>query len=185
MARADQSLIENRPRLVAGKYARMSTGVYDYYRGSVPVFEHDWREASQGIARSDFALAAPLVLSTSDAHPENFGLLLGSDGRLALEPNDFDGADLVPYLWDLRRLAVGMLIGAQQSNPTDADARAAVRARQDDVVRAVARDTSMGSARKPGSASARGSPTGSPTRSWSTYFGVGTKTSRRETSWTS
>lgn len=139
MARADQSLIENRPRLVAGKYARMSTGVYDYYRGSVPVFEHDWREASQGIARSDFALAAPLVLSTSDAHPENFGLLLGSDGRLALEPNDFDGADLVPYLWDLRRLAVGMLIGAQQSNPTDADARAAVRARQDDVVRAVAR----------------------------------------------
>lgn len=139
MARADQALIMNRPVFVAGKYARMSTTLYDYYRGSVPVFAHDWRAVSQGVAKSDFALAAPLVLSTSDAHPENFGLLLGADGKLSLEPNDFDGADLVPYLWDLRRLAVGMLIGAQQSNPTDPDARAAVRAQEADVVRAVAR----------------------------------------------
>ncbi|MEZ4371060.1 MAG: DUF2252 family protein [Polyangiaceae bacterium] len=139
MARADQALILNRPLLVAGKYARMSTTLYDYYRGGVPVFAHDWRAVSQGIAKSDFALAAPLVLSTSDAHPENFGLLLGADGKLSLEPNDFDGADLVPYLWDLRRLAVGMLIGAQQSNPTDPVARAAVRDREGDVVRAVAR----------------------------------------------
>ncbi|MEM9863853.1 MAG: DUF2252 family protein [Myxococcota bacterium] len=114
IARADQSLIRQRRDLVAGKYARMARTLYDYYRGSVPVFAADFANGAEA-ASATTARSAPLVLTTGDAHPENFGLLLGADGVLALEPNDFDSADQYPFTWDLRRLATGLVLGVRRS----------------------------------------------------------------------
>lgn len=137
-ARADEALIRTRPQLVAGKYWRMSTDLYQYYRGSVPVYLHDWRDRPGPISQSAFALDLPLVVTTSDAHPENFGTVLAGDGTLGFEPNDFDGADRLPYLWDVRRLATGMVIGARVSNEGDDPARAAVVAIERDIAAAAA-----------------------------------------------
>ena len=123
MARADEPLIRARPRLVAGKYARMAASAYDFYRGSVPLALHDFRDNRLGFGASAFTLAAPLVPALGDPHAENFGTLLGADGTLALEPNDLDAADFAPYLWDVRRLVTGMALAARVSNPDDADAQ--------------------------------------------------------------
>jgi len=136
--RADQSLLRTRPAFVAGRYARMARAPYDFYRGNVPLFARDWRDGTLTVSRSRFALDAPLPVGLGDAHPENFGTLLARDGTLALEPNDFDGADRVPYLWDLRRLTAGLVLAARLSNEGDADARAVTSRAARDIAREAA-----------------------------------------------
>lgn len=137
ITRAEEAQIRARPALSAGKYARMAGTLYDYHRGSLAVFRADFARDHRGLARSSFALDHPLVLGTGDPHFENFGVLVASDGTLALEPNDFDAADRLPYWWDLRRLAVGMVLAAHDSNPTAPAAREAAALAEGDIARAV------------------------------------------------
>lgn len=136
MASADDTVIRARPALAAGKYTRMATGPFQFFRGTVPVFRNDMRSGMSTLAISSFDLDVPLVPSLGDPHPENFGALRASDGSLALEPNDFDAADRAPYLWDVRRLAAGMAVAALESNPEDDGARALAAASRADIVRA-------------------------------------------------
>jgi len=138
LAEADRSLLRTRPDLMAGKLGRMARDLYDYYRGNVPVFAVDFRNGETPASPSRFRVDSVLPLSTGDAHPENFGVLLAGDGTLALEPNDFDGADRYPYLWDLRRLTTGMVLAARLANPEDPVAREESAAAAGSVVRATA-----------------------------------------------
>ncbi|MBX3214267.1 MAG: DUF2252 family protein [Labilithrix sp.] len=135
LAAADEPYVRARPALSAGKYARMASGVIDFYRGTVPLFRSDMRTGSTTLAVSRFDLDVPLVPSIGDPHPENFGGLRAPDGTLAIEPNDFDTADRAPYLWDLRRLAVGLALAALASNPDDADAHGRVVGARRAIVR--------------------------------------------------
>jgi uncharacterized protein (DUF2252 family) len=141
LVRADEALIRSRPALVAGKYALMARDPYSYYRGTLPVYRHDWERGAYGLAGSAFAMGvsrgSPLALG--DPHPENFGVLLGDDGSPALEPNDFDSADRAPYLWDLRRLVAGVSLAARLSNADDPAARALTAAASRQVARAAAK----------------------------------------------
>jgi hypothetical protein len=73
MASADESVIRARPGLSAGKYTKMAAGPFEFYRGTVPVFRTDYRSGTTSLAISHFALDLPLVPSTGDPHPENFG----------------------------------------------------------------------------------------------------------------
>lgn len=138
LSRADQSLIRTRPALAAGKYGTMAASLHSYHRGSLAIFEHDFRGNTEGLSDSRFALDGPLVLGVGDPHFENFGVLVAGDGTLAIEPNDFDSADHVPYLWDVRRLAVGMALAARVSNPNAPVIRAAVVAEEWRIARGVA-----------------------------------------------
>lgn len=138
IARADEALIRARPRLTAGKYARMAGSLYAYHRGSLTVFHSDFRADHLGLASSRFELEHPLVLGTGDPHFENYGVLVAADGSLAVEPNDFDAADRLPFLWDVRRLAVGMVLAAHASNPNAPAAHDAAVAAERQIAAAVA-----------------------------------------------
>jgi uncharacterized protein (DUF2252 family) len=113
MVRADQTILRSRPRLAAGKYLKMTSSPFAFLRGTLPVFRHDWERGTAGISTSRFTMSVPLVAALGDAHVENFGTLRASDGTFALEPNDFDSADQMPYLWDVRRLAVSLAVAAK------------------------------------------------------------------------
>jgi uncharacterized protein (DUF2252 family) len=139
LSRADQAFARARPRLVAGKYARMAARSYDFYRGSLPLFLADARDPRSGLGVSRFAVDGPLPLALGDAHPENFGVLEGLDGALALEPNDFDAADRWPWHWDLRRMLTGILVGAREARAGDPESLAAWQAAEPAVVTACAR----------------------------------------------
>ncbi len=143
LARADESMIRTRPALEAGKLARMALSPGDYFRGTLAVTRHDLREGTTTFGASRFALDAPLVPSLGDAHLENFGTLRASDGSIALEPNDFDGADRAPYLGDVRRLTAGVALAAAMSNEDEPGARQAVAEKR----RAIARRAAEGYAR--------------------------------------
>jgi hypothetical protein len=67
---------------------------------------------------------APAVLSVGDTHTENFGTWRDAEGRLVWGVNDFDEAAVIPYAFDLVRLATSVrLAGAKLSN---SDAAAAI-----------------------------------------------------------
>ncbi len=51
---------------------------------------------------------APAVLSVGDIHLENFGTWRDSEGRLVWGVNDFDEAAVIPYAYDLVRLATSV-----------------------------------------------------------------------------
>ena len=116
LVRADEVLIRSRPTLAAGKFERMASNPYDFFRGTVPLFRADWEAGL--VSQSGFDINTQPVLGLGDPHPENFGLLTARDGSLALEPNDFDSADRVPYLFDLRRLLIGLGVGARRNDPS-------------------------------------------------------------------
>ncbi|MFO0611448.1 MAG: DUF2252 family protein [Polyangiaceae bacterium] len=124
LAKADEPLIRARPALVASKYTAMRASAFAFYRGSFPLYLRDARVGDAGRTRFDVEGLFPLAVG--DAHPENFGVLQAGDGSYGLEPNDFDGSDRYPWLWQLRRLTIGMVL-ASRSAGSDAEA---------DVVRA-------------------------------------------------
>lgn len=89
-SRADELLLRTRPTLVAGKYQRMASLPFEFYRGNLPLFRFDWELGRT--SRSGFAANTQAVLGLADPHPENFGILVAGDSTAALEPNDFDSA---------------------------------------------------------------------------------------------
>ncbi len=138
-ARADDTQRRSRRTLLEGRYARMAATPVDFYRGSIALFLRDWRDGATGLSTSAFSVDAPMPLGVGDPHVENFGTLEGPDGRLTLEANDLDGADRVPYLWDLRRLTVGLCVAAGASNADDLAARARTAAASERIALAAAR----------------------------------------------
>jgi hypothetical protein len=64
--------------------------------------------------------SAPGVLAVGDAHIENFGTWRDVEGRLVWGINDFDDASVMPYAFDLVRLATSArLAPAQQASHRD------------------------------------------------------------------
>lgn len=122
IGRQDEVLNRTRPALVAGKYRRMAQSPFDFYRGNVGIFRDDWEHGE--LSATDWPFALEPVWGLGDAHPENFGILVAGDGTAALEPNDFDSADRVPALFDLRRLCVGLALFAEHAGLALNDIRA-------------------------------------------------------------
>ena len=107
------------PSLVPLKYERMLCSPFGYFRGAVPV------------------MAADLALSPStgivnqicgDAHVRNLGAYAAPDGRLVFDINDFDETTRAPFEWDLKRLAVSLVLAGREAGAKDAHARDAVLA---------------------------------------------------------
>jgi hypothetical protein len=58
---------------------------------------------------------APRVLSIGDLHLENFGTWRDADGRFVWGVNDFDEAAVMPYAFDLVRLATSIRLAPERS----------------------------------------------------------------------
>jgi uncharacterized protein DUF2252 len=58
---------------------------------------------------------APAVLAVGDAHVQNFGIWHDLEGRLVWGINDFDDAAVIPYTFDLVRLATSATLSGQTS----------------------------------------------------------------------
>jgi hypothetical protein len=65
---------------------------------------------------------APRVLAVGDAHLENFGTWRDAEGRLVWGVNDFDDAALMPYAFDLVRLATSAKLSPELAHPEEAAA---------------------------------------------------------------
>ncbi len=123
---------------LAGRFALMAASPVAFYRASLQLFLRDWNDPSTGLASTRFGSDSAMPTGVGDPHVENFGTLLGPDGRPTLEADDLDHSGRVPYLWDLRRLAVSLCVAARSANPGHRHAHRASSRAQRDIARSAA-----------------------------------------------
>ena len=110
----NQVFLDTDPPQARAKFARMSLGLYPYFRGTLGQYSRDLGEGGgAGRRASDHVTAGTAdVALIGDPHPENIGSFRRADGELVLGFNDFDAATYGPYHFDLRRLSLGFYIAA-------------------------------------------------------------------------
>lgn len=92
------------PHLLPLAHARMGRDAFAFLRGSTGLMAHD--------------LAAEPVTGLigqicGDAHAANFGLYGSHDDRIVMDINDFDETVVGPWEWDLKRLAVSLVLAGR------------------------------------------------------------------------
>lgn len=89
------------PELIGVRVSRMLQSAHAYFRGTVDVMTADLAAGPR--------TGIHLVID-ADAHLGNFGLYASPERRLVFDLNDFDEAGIGPWEWDLRRLAVSLVL---------------------------------------------------------------------------
>jgi uncharacterized protein (DUF2252 family) len=91
------------PELVPIRYGRMLVSPFTFYRGAAMIMAGDLASTP----RSGLS-----VQCCGDAHLSNFGVFASPERKLVFDLNDFDETLPGPWEWDVKRLAVSMLIAA-------------------------------------------------------------------------
>src|ERR1700757_955886 len=94
------------PELVPIRYGRMLVSPFTFYRGAARIMAHDLAATPRS------GLTAQCC---GDAHLSNFGVFASPERRLVFDINDFDETLPGPWEWDVKRLAVSMLIAARDN----------------------------------------------------------------------
>jgi uncharacterized protein (DUF2252 family) len=108
----EQQADERVPELVPIRYGRMLVSPFTFFRGAALIMASDL----VGTPRTGFTVQA-----CGDAHLSNFGLYGSPERRLVFDINDFDETLPGPWEWDVKRLAVSMLIAARANEFSVAD----------------------------------------------------------------
>ena len=94
------------PELVPIRYGRMLVSPFTFYRGAALLMANDL----EATPRSGLT-----VQCCGDAHLSNFGVFASPERQLVFDVNDFDETLPGPWEWDVKRLAVSMLIAARSN----------------------------------------------------------------------
>jgi uncharacterized protein (DUF2252 family) len=95
------------PDLVPIRYGRMLVSPFTFYRGAAMIMAHDLSTTPRSGLN---------VQCCGDAHLSNFGVFASPERRLVFDINDFDETLPGPWEWDVKRLAVSMLIAARDND---------------------------------------------------------------------
>jgi hypothetical protein len=90
--------------LVPIRYGRMLVSPFTFYRGAAMIMAHDLAATPRSGLN---------VQCCGDAHLSNFGVFASPERALVFDLNDFDETLPGPWEWDVKRLAVSMLIAAR------------------------------------------------------------------------
>jgi uncharacterized protein (DUF2252 family) len=105
------------PELVPIRYGRMLASPFAFYRGGAAIMAEDLASTPQSGVR---------VQCCGDAHLSNFGVFGSPERQLVFDLNDFDETLPGPWEWDVKRLAVSMLIAARSNGQGKKHQRRAV-----------------------------------------------------------
>ncbi len=123
------------PDLIPLRHGRMAASAFAFYRGAPAVMALDLSTTpSTGL----------IVQASGDAHLSNFGLFASPERTLVFDANDFDETLPAPWEWDVKRLAISVLIAARSNGFTRADGRNVVLATVAGYRAAMARYAGMG-----------------------------------------
>ena len=105
------------PELVPIRYGRMLVSPFTFYRGVALIMASDLAATPR---------SGLTVQCCGDAHLSNFGVFASPERRLVFDVNDFDETLPGPWEWDVKRLAVSMLIAARSNDYAVKDQERAV-----------------------------------------------------------
>jgi uncharacterized protein (DUF2252 family) len=94
------------PELVPIRNGRMLVSPFTFYRGAASIMAHDLAATPR---------SGLIVQCCGDAHLSNFGVFASPERKLVFDVNDFDETLPGPWEWDVKRLAVSMLIAARSN----------------------------------------------------------------------
>jgi uncharacterized protein (DUF2252 family) len=94
------------PELVPIRYGRMLVSPFTFYRGAALIMAQDLAATPRSGLN---------VQCCGDAHLSNFGVFASPERALVFDLNDFDETLPGPWEWDVKRLAVSMLIAARSN----------------------------------------------------------------------
>ena len=94
------------PELVPIRYGRMLVSPFTFYRGAALIMASDLAATPR---------SGLTVQCCGDAHLSNFGVFASPERNLMFDLNDFDETLPGPWEWDVKRLAVSMLIAARNN----------------------------------------------------------------------
>ena len=94
------------PELVPIRYGRMLVSPFTFYRGAAMIMANDLAATPR---------SGLTVQCCGDAHLSNFGVFASPERGLVFDVNDFDETLPGPWEWDVKRLAVSMLIAARDN----------------------------------------------------------------------
>lgn len=97
------------PSELAAKMAKMNASAFDFYRGTAHLFYQDM--ASMPASYTNYATGQTWL--NGDMHLLNIGAFRDANGNTVYDTNDFDEGFLGQYVWDLRRMAVSIILAAK------------------------------------------------------------------------
>lgn len=100
----EQSNAGRLPRLIPIRFGRMSVSPFSFYRGAAAVMAADLATTPTSGLR---------VQACGDAHLMNFGGFATPERNVIFDINDLDETLPAPFEWDLKRLAVSVVIAGQ------------------------------------------------------------------------
>jgi len=95
------------PELVPIRYGRMLVSPFTFYRGAALIMASDLASTPR---------SGLTVQCCGDAHLSNFGVFASPERQLVFDLNDFDETLPGPWEWDVKRLAVSILIAARNND---------------------------------------------------------------------
>lgn len=104
------------PALIPLRVGRMAASPFAFLRGSAGLMAADLAEMPVT------GIAAQIC---GDAHAANFGLYADARGRLVMDINDFDETVRGPWEWDVKRLAVSLVLAGREAGAAEDVCRAA------------------------------------------------------------
>jgi uncharacterized protein (DUF2252 family) len=105
------------PDLVPVRYGRMLVSPFTFYRGAALIMASDLASTPR---------SGLTVQCCGDAHLSNFGMFASPERNLVFDLNDFDETLPGPWEWDVKRLAVSMLVAAINNRYAVSDQEQAV-----------------------------------------------------------
>ncbi|MBT2367292.1 DUF2252 domain-containing protein [Streptomyces sp. ISL-10] len=104
------------PELTPIRVGRMAASPFAFLRGSAGLMAHDL------VGTPVTGVGAQIC---GDAHAANFGLYGDAHGRLVIDLNDFDETVVGPWEWDVKRLAVSLVLAGRVAGADEDVCRAA------------------------------------------------------------
>ncbi|MEH2252348.1 DUF2252 domain-containing protein [Nostoc sp.] len=112
------------PQELATKMQKMTASPFAFYRGTAHIFYRDM----QTLPGSGFVNSSTrAIYLEGDMHMQNLGGMRDGNGNNVFDTTDFDEGYLGPYVWDLRRMAVSILLAAKENGLSSSDAQDIVR----------------------------------------------------------
>ena len=104
---------------LAFRHGRMAVSPFAFLRGGAWVMAPDLASLPH---------TGYTVQICGDAHVRNLGAYGSPDGHIVFDVNDFDETCRAPWEWDLKRLAISLVLAAREAGTSDRGSRDAVHA---------------------------------------------------------
>jgi uncharacterized protein (DUF2252 family) len=119
LARLRASEAHRLPHVLPYRHGRMAASPFAFLRGGAAIMAPDLA----ALPHTGYT-----VQICGDAHVRNLGAYASPEGRIVFDVNDFDETCRAPWEWDVKRLAISIVLVGREAGVSDRVARDAVTA---------------------------------------------------------